>query len=83
VYLAYLLWSWAERKLKEKWPSAPSEVRKKYPAMTLTQALEHLEGVSWVRFGAGKSVRAWVTRLTEVQEAIHSPLGAEKLLPVA
>jgi len=83
VYLAYLLWSWAERKLKEKWPSAPSEVRKKYPAMTLTQALEHLEGVSWVRFGAGKSVRAWVTRLTEVQEAILSPLGAEKLLPVA
>ncbi|MGI0155682.1 MAG: IS1634 family transposase [Thermoplasmata archaeon] len=83
VYLAYLLWSWAERKLKEAWPAAPAEVRKKYPTMTLTQALEHLDGVSWVRFGAGKSIREWATRLTELQEAILKPLRADKLLPVA
>lgn len=83
VYLAYLLWSWAERKLKEGWLSAPSEVRKKYPEMTLSEALGHLEGVSWVKFGAGEKVREWSTRLTEVQEAVLKPLGADKLLPVA
>ena len=83
VYVAYLLWSWAERKLKEEWSSAPAELRRKYPTMTLSQALELLEGVSWVKFGAGKSVREWATRLTEIQEAILKPLGAEKLLPVA
>ncbi|EQD77405.1 transposase IS4 family protein, partial [mine drainage metagenome] len=83
VYVAYLLWSWAERRLKETWSSAPSEVRKKYPSMTLSQALEFLEGVSWVKFGAGKSIREWATRLTAVQEAILKPLGADKLLPAA
>ena len=83
VYVALLLRSWAERKFKEAWPSAPSEVRKKYPTMTLSRALGHLKDVSWVRFGAGESVREWVTRLTEVQEAILKPLGGAKLLPVA
>ncbi len=83
VYMAYLLWSWAERKLKEGWSSAPSEVRKKYPEMTLSEALGHLEGVSWVKFGAGEKVREWATRLTEVQSAILRPLGADKFLPVA
>ena len=50
---------------------------------TLSRALGHLKDVSWVRFGAGESVREWVTRLTEVQEAILKPLGGAKLLPVA
>ena len=81
VYTAYLLWSWAERKLKESWSTVPAEVRRKYPSMTLSQALEHLEGVTWVKFGAGKSVREWATRLTEVQEAILKPLGGERFLP--
>ena len=83
VYLAYLLWSWAERKLKEGWSSAPAEVRRKYPSMTLGRALELLEEVSWVRFGAGKSIREWATRPTESQEAILKAIGAEKLPPVA
>ncbi|MGI0067854.1 MAG: IS1634 family transposase [Thermoplasmata archaeon] len=83
VYVAYLLWSWVERKLKEEWPKAPAEVRKKYPSMSLPAALELLEGVSWVKFGAGKSIREWANRLTHVQEAILAPLGADKLLPVA
>ncbi len=83
VYVALLLRSWAERRLKDAWPTAPPEVRKKYPTLTLSEALGHLEGVSWVRFGANKSVREWATRLTEMQEAILKPLGGTKLLPVA
>ncbi|EQD73896.1 transposase IS4 family protein, partial [mine drainage metagenome] len=83
VYVAYLLWSWAERKLKEAWPKAPKEVQRKFPTMDLETALELLEGVSWVKFGARESIREWATRLTEVQEAILAPLGGDKLLPVA
>ena len=81
VYVAYLLWSWAERKLTEAWPEAAREVRKKYPTLTLSKAVDLLEGVSWVRFGAKKSVRDWTTRLTEVQEAILKPLEATRFLP--
>jgi hypothetical protein len=65
VYIAYLLWSWAERRL-----------RKKYPERHLSEALRLLESVSWVRFGAGKSVREWTTRLTEEQEKLLSAVGA-------
>ncbi|EQD31984.1 transposase IS4 family protein [mine drainage metagenome] len=81
VYVAYLLWSWAERKLTAAWPEAAREVRKKYPTLTLSRAVDLLEGVSWVRFGAKKSVRDWTTRLTDVQEEILGPLGAKKFLP--
>ena len=81
VYVAYLLWSWAERKLTAAWPESPWEVRKKYPTLTLSRAVDLLEGISWVRFGAKKSVRDWTTRLTEAQEAILKPLGAAKFLP--
>ncbi len=70
VYMAYLLWSWAERRLREK-----------YPRMTLEEALRIVENVSWVRFGSGKLVREWPTRLTEEQEAVLSPLGAKRYLP--
>ena len=70
VYLAWLLWSWTERKLREK-----------YPEMTLEEAFRLLEGVAWVRFGDGKSVRAWATRLTDKQEEILTALGAKDLLP--
>jgi len=83
VYVAYLLWSWAERKLKEGWPTAKREVRAKYPSLTLSSAVELLEGISWVRFGAGKSIRDWTTRRTEVQEEILKPLGAARFLPAA
>ncbi|MHB8352416.1 MAG: IS1634 family transposase [Thermoplasmata archaeon] len=81
VYVAYLLWSWVERKLAEGWPSASREVRKKFPTLTLSKAVGLLEGVSWVRFGAKKSVRDWTTRRTEVQEEILKPLGAARFLP--
>ena len=83
VYVAYLVWSWAERKLTEAWPKVPQEIRKKYPTLTLAKAVELLEGVSWVRFGAGKLVRDWTTRMTEVQEAILSSLDATRFLPVS
>jgi hypothetical protein len=65
VYMAYLLWSWAERRL-----------RAKYPEKHLTEALRSVESVSWVRFGAGKSVREWTTRLTDEQEKLLSAVGA-------
>jgi len=70
VYMAWLLWSWTERRL-----------RNKFPDLTLEEAFRLLEGVSWVRFGTGKSIRAWATRLTEKQEKILSALGATDLLP--
>jgi len=70
VYVAWLLWSWAERKLREK-----------YPGLTLEEAFRLLDGVAWVRFGGEKTVRAWATRLTEKQEEILSALGATDLLP--
>lgn len=81
VYVAYLLWSWAERKLTATWPESPWEMRKKYPTLTLSRAMDLLEGISWVRFGAKKSARDWTTRLTEVQEAILKPLGAARFVP--
>ena len=65
VYMAYLLWSWAERRLQNK-----------YPTMQLSEAMRVVDSVSWVRFGAGKSVREWMTRLTTKQEEILSAVGA-------
>ena len=65
VYLAYLLWNWAERRLREK-----------YPEYHLAEALRLLENVSWVRFGVGKSVREWATRLTEEQEKLLAAVRA-------
>ncbi|HKZ27430.1 MAG TPA: transposase [Rubrobacteraceae bacterium] len=61
VYLAYLLWSWAERRL-----------RGKLPLWTLSEAMRSLEGVSWVRFGTGKSIKEWCTRLNEDQQKLLS-----------
>lgn len=70
VYLAYLLWSWAERKL-----------RAKYPERRLSEALRALESLAWLRFGAGKSVREWNTRLTKEQRDLLSAIGGLELLP--
>ena len=42
VYLAHILWSWAERKL-----------RVKYPERTLEEAFHTLGEVTWIRFGRG------------------------------
>ena len=65
VYMAYLLWSWAERRLKEK-----------YPEKSLPEALRSLEHFSWVRFGAGNSIREWTTCPTIEQKKILSAVGA-------
>lgn len=70
VYMSYLLWSWAERRLQEK-----------YPAKSLPEALRLLEHFSWVRFGAGNSIREWPTRPTIEQEKILSAVGADCCLP--
>ena len=71
VYLAYLLWSWAERKL-----------RAKYPERTLEEAFHTLGEVAWIRFGTRKSVRDWTTRTTTEQAELLSTLGATDYLPV-
>lgn len=65
IYIAYLLWSWAERHLREK-----------YPAKRLAEALRLVERVSWVRFGTRKYVREWATKLTKEQEQILTAVGA-------
>ena len=70
VYMSYLLWSWAERKLQ-----------KEYPEKSLSQALRSLEHFSWVRFGAGNSIREWTTHPTAEQEKILSAVGATCCLP--
>lgn len=70
VYMAYLLWSWAERRLQEK-----------YPEKHLSEAIRLLEGVSWVRFGSRKFMREWCTRLTKEQKEILSAVGALDYLP--
>ncbi len=72
VYVAYLLWSWAERRLQEK-----------YPERHLSEVLRTLESVSWVRFGAGKSIREWCTRLSKEQKDLLIALGATCCLPAA
>lgn len=71
VYLAYLVWSWAERKLQAK-----------YPDLTLEEAFHLLEDVAWVRFGRKKSVHDWTTRPTTEQANLLSALGATDYLPV-
>ncbi len=72
AYMAHLLWTLAERRLKEKMRD-----------LSLAQALEIAENVMLVRFGAGKSSREWVTRLTTAQEKVLCATGAIKFLPVA
>ncbi|EQD77427.1 transposase (IS4) [mine drainage metagenome] len=69
-YTASLLWSWSEQTLQRK-----------YPDMSLSEVLGLLENVAWVRFGTGKSIREWSTRLTDQQEEILSALGATRYLP--
>ncbi len=70
-YTASLLWSWSEQTLQRK-----------YPEMSLAEALGHLENVAWVRFGTGKSVREWCTRLSGKADEILTALGATRYLPV-
>ncbi|MBI5242666.1 MAG: transposase [Elusimicrobia bacterium] len=70
VYMAYLLWSWAQQRLKEK-----------YPSLTVTQALKLVGDVHAVRFQSGKRTLEWTTRRTPEQEKIMKLVGALRLLP--
>jgi hypothetical protein len=65
VYISYLLWSWAERRLQGK-----------YPERHLSEAMRSLENLAWVRFGNGKSIREWATRLTNEQEKVLGAVSA-------
>lgn len=72
VYVAYLLWSLAERRLREK-----------HPEMSLSRALALVESVAAVRFRAGKRFYEWTTKLSASQEQVLKHLGATEFLPVA
>jgi hypothetical protein len=72
VYIAYLLWSLTEQRLREK-----------YPEMSLSKALALVESVAAVRFGAGKRTHEWTTKLSASQEQVLKHLGATEFLPVA
>lgn len=69
VYLAWLLWSWAERHLHEK-----------SPRMSLDQALATLESVHLVTFASQNTLHRWPTRLNDEQEKLLKQLGALKTL---
>ncbi|MFQ5885314.1 MAG: transposase, partial [Thermoplasmata archaeon] len=70
LYIAYLLWSRAERRL-----------RKKYPSMTISEVLRTVEEVSLIQFRSKKLIRKWTTQLTKKQEELLSHLGATQYLP--
>ena len=72
LYIAYLLWSWAEHTLRDK-----------FPAMTLQQALNSLSDVSIVTFQSDKFMHRWTTRLTDEQDKLLSLFGATKYLHVS
>ncbi len=56
-------------------------VAPEFEGRSLSSAMEFLEGVHWVRVGAGKSVHEWTTRLSEVQKAILRSVGGTRHLP--
>ena len=69
VYMAYLLWSMAERRVREK-----------FPRTTLEKALKSLSDVYAVKFSSGKSHHAWTTRLTDGQEKLLRLFEADELM---
>lgn len=68
-YLGWLLWSWTERRLREK-----------YPTLSLHQALESLENVHLVRFASKNGTHEWPTRPNAEQERLLKHLGGSKFL---
>jgi hypothetical protein len=70
LYLGLLLWSWEERKLREK-----------YPRRTLEDALWSLRDVSLVKISSGKTVREFTTRLNTEQKELFGLLGGNRFLP--
>ena len=70
-HTASLLWSWSEQTLKRK-----------YPELSLTEALRSLESLAWVRSGSGKSAREWPMKPNDEQKELLSALGAIRYLPI-
>jgi hypothetical protein len=68
-YLGWLLWSWQERRLREK-----------YPTLSLHRALKTLENVHLVRFTSRNTTHEWPTRPNTEQEKLLKHLGALKFL---
>jgi hypothetical protein len=69
VYLAYLMWSMVQRRLREK-----------LDGVTVSGALKLLDDVHLVRFRSGKTPHEWLTRLSTAQERIIKYVGAGRLL---
>ena len=69
VYLAYLLWSRAQEK-----------IRTKYPSLTVSKALSLVEDVHLVRVQAGKTISEWTTRCSKDQEKMLKLVGAARFL---
>jgi hypothetical protein len=69
VYLAYLLWSCARERIREK-----------YPSLTVGKALSLLEDVHLVRVQSGKQTSEWTTRCSTEQDKLLKLLGAAQFL---
>lgn len=69
VYLAYLLWSRAQERISEK-----------YPSLTVSKALSLLEDVHLVRFQSGKQTSEWTTRCSAEQGKLLKLIGASRFL---
>ncbi len=70
IYLAYLLWSYTQQRLREK-----------YPSLTVSQALRLVGDIHAVRFQSGKRTLEWTTRRSSEQEKIMKLVGALRLIP--
>ena len=69
IYLAYLLWSRAQERIHEK-----------YPTLTVTKALSLVEDVHQVQFQSGKQISEWTTRCSTEQEKLFKIVGAHRFL---
>jgi hypothetical protein len=71
-YLAYLIWTASEQKLKREKPN-----------MTLIEALTQVEDVSWIHSSNKNLDRYWITDLTNGQREIMNVFDALKIIPVS
>jgi len=69
IYLAYLLWSRAQERIREK-----------YPDLTVSKALSLVEDVHLVRVQAGKTTSEWTTRCSTEQAKLLKLVGASRFL---
>ena len=70
VYLALLLWSDAEWRLRQK-----------FPQETMASAVRTLGDIYWVRLGIKERVRDWATVLSDEQKELMGALGGLPYLP--